>query len=241
MLLKIVYLILCFVLPVLRTFVEVTEEEIEEFAQAGTPTKARETTKTVVFLYKSWRRRIIAAHPSRPHPPELFSKDYARLPSAVTQFFSEIRKFGNCNYRAGTIKTYFAGIARAIKNNDPAMNIYKCPCFAKTVKSVDDLIRNLRASEGPMKKQADMITADHEAELKRLGLLGTETPKALLNTVLFQIATLFGLRGGKELYKVRISQFEFEHVGPCKVKVLFHDNISKGQFDYKLYKQGNVL
>ena len=214
-------------LPVFRPFAEVSTQEIEEFMAASTPANTRISTNTAVNLYNSWRSWKIASHPSRQKPPELLSMDYGRLPAAISQFFCEIRKFDSKSYRADTIKTYFASIGRALKDKDPSMKINENPRFAKTVKTVDGLVRNLRKTEDPKKRQAETITTEHEKELKKQGLLGTETPKSLLNTILYTCGNLFGLRGGKELRKVRWSQFQFENIEPGRVKVIFHDAISK--------------
>ena len=53
-----------------------------------------------------------------------------------------------------------------------------------------------RQGIGLEKKQANVITKAEENELWHKGILGTETPTALLHTIFWTVGVNFGLRGG---------------------------------------------
>ena len=81
----------------------------------------------------------------------------------------------------------------------------------------------------PKKKQAEVLTETDEDLLWAKGLLGDETPKILLDTVVFYNGLYFALRSGREHRQLRHS--------PCQVEVvekpgerpylLYHEDTSK--------------
>ena len=133
----------------------------------------------------------------------------------------------NTQYRADSVKVYFSSIYRAIKRTNPETNIYKDPRFDKLRRTVDGLIRSLRKAENPRKKQAEEITAEIEQDLRERGFLGYDSPRALLAALIFEIAKLFGLRGGRELRNVRRSQLVFENIRAGLVKITFYEDTTK--------------
>ena len=63
-------------------------------------------------------------------------------------------------------------------------------------------------------KQKDPISFDSEDELWRRGLLGTDNPEKLVNTVFWLIGVNFGIRGGDDHRKLRLHNFKFENSIP---------------------------
>lgn len=219
--------LLWFVNPLTRSFVEVDSEELSEISEASTPKNTKRSTETVRRLYKEWAAWKAQLYPDLQPPPELNSKDYRRLPGALSQFFCEMRKFDAGQYRGDTIKVYFAGANRILKAADPAINLYKSPVFHETVRTVDGLIRTLRKTENPIKKQATPIKKSEETEMRANGLMGHDSPLALFRALLYECGKQFGLRGGQELRDVRKNQFHFVNIKPGLVQITYYETTSK--------------
>ena len=85
-----------------------------------------------------------------------------------------------------------------------------------------------------MKRQAEVISKEHENELWRLNVLGKDTPDKLRQTVLFMIGIHFGLQAGDEHYDLcreapgKYSQFSLQRNknGDCCV-VYTEDTVTK--------------
>ena len=74
----------------------------------------------------------------------------------------------------------------------------------------DNVSRHLRSSGiGAQIKHTEIISVSEECSLWSQGVLGTSTPKSLLNAVFFCTGKTFCLRGGLEHYALKISQLSF--------------------------------
>ena len=63
-----------------------------------------------------------------------------------------------------------------------------------------------------MKKQAEILTEEHEDLLWSKGLLGNSSPKTLLDTMVFCNGLFFALRSGQEHRQLRSD--------PCQIKLV---------------------
>ena len=72
-------------------------------------------------------------------------------------------------------------------------------CFQKLRATLDNLGRQLRKDGiGAEAKYASIVTSKEEDAMWQSGVLGSTTPKALLNAVFFSNGKKFCLRGGFE-------------------------------------------
>ena len=69
-----------------------------------------------------------------------------------------------------------------------------------------------RTGVGAEVKHTPVITKEEENQIWRTGVMGTDTPKQLLNTVFFCVGKVFCLRG-VEQRSLKISQFQ-RHCSP---------------------------
>ena len=65
---------------------------------------------------------------------------------------------------------------------------------------------------GNKKKQAEILTVEHEEILWSKGLLGDHTPQSLLDTIVYCNGLFFALRSGREHRQLRSS--------PCQIEVV---------------------
>ena len=75
-------------------------------------------------------------------------------------------------------------------------------------------------------KHAKILTKDDEEKLRKSGVIGTKTPKALQNAVFFIVGKMFSLRGGIELRGLKPSQIQ-RHTNPDRY--VYTENVSKNR------------
>ena len=84
--------------------------------------------------------------------------------------------------------------------------------FSVLHKALDSLFRDRRTQNiGTSVKHAEDFTKEEEGVLWRSGVLGTVTPKSLLNAVFYLNGKSFCLRGGEEHRRLTISQIVREY------------------------------
>ena len=133
-------------------------------------------------------------------------------------------------------------------NGRPDLDFFRSTQFSDFRQSLDAEMKRLQSlGIGAKKKQAEVLTETDRIWYGLIkGLLGDETPKMLLGTVVFYNSLYFALRSGREHRQLRHS--------PCQVKVvkkpgerpylLYHEDTSKnhpGGLNWRGEKQRQKL
>ena len=109
----------------------------------------------------------------------------------------------------------------------------KDPRFASLRGVRDTVARKLHEEGiGASVKHSEALTSEEEEKLWTSGLLGTESPRSLANAVFFSNGKILCLRGGREHYTLKLSQFQFgsdEFNGEVKEYVVYTENGSKNR------------
>ena len=119
-------------------------------------------------------------------------------------------------YAPGTLHAILGGLRRHQKDVNPAAGhadfnfMAKDNTIFKELHSVcDHTYRNLRkVGIGAKPKQSETLGPEDEEMLWSSGVLGSESPQALLNAVFFYNGKNFLLRGGEEHRNLKISQLQ---------------------------------
>ena len=108
----------------------------------------------------------------------------------------EVRNQKGQPYSGTTLYWLCAGIQRFVRddriksNNVEALDIYKGPEFAVSRDAFDFVLKDLHSvGVSTTNKQAKVITSDIENRLWSEGVLGTDAPQKLLDTLLFVLAS----------------------------------------------------
>ena len=137
---------------------------------------------------------------------------------SLCRFIPEVTKCKDgSDYPGKTLYEIIVSIQWYLHQHDKPWKIIEDPEFldAKTV--LDNTMKE-RASNniGMLKKQAQVITYDHENKLWADGILGEDGPSKLRDTVLFLLGIHLALRAGDEHYDLhrhseeKPSQISFE-------------------------------
>ena len=81
---------------------------------------------------------------------------------------------------------------------------------------------------GGQRKQAGIITIEEEEEMWRQGVLGTDNPTKLVNTLLYLIGLNFALRGGQEHRDLKWKNSQIKLISNKKGEFLrYSEDVSK--------------
>ena len=150
----------------------------------------------------SWRNEL---EPNNPVPSDLlFTSSATELNKWLSYFIVETRKKDEKEFPSSSITLLLQGIRHFMKSHNPeAPNFLdeRNPDFEGLRAVRDNVSRHLRSSEiGAQIKHTEIISVSEECSLWSQGVLGTSTPKSLLNAVFFCTGKTFCLRGGREHY-----------------------------------------
>ena len=184
----------------------VSEEDIISKMEGTIPKSTRNSTKWAVKVWDDWveNRKNQASSPYN-IPPNLVNVTNAQLSHWMSRMIMEVRNQKGQPYSGTTLYGLCAGIQRFVRddriksNNFEALDIYKGPEFAVFRGAFDCVLKDLHSmGVGTATKQAEVITSDIEDRLWSEGVLGSDTPQKLLDTLIFCFGLNYALRSGKE-------------------------------------------
>ena len=149
---------------------------------------------------------------------DLVNLSPAALNASLCRFIPEVTKCKDGgDYPGKTLYEMVVSIQKFLNQNNIPWKLLEDPQFLD-VKTVLDNTMKERAQRniGMIRKQAQLITFEHEDYLWSQGLLGEDTPDKLRETVLFLLGINLALRAGDEHYDLRrnsaekASQLSFE-------------------------------
>ena len=136
----------------------------------------------------SWRNEL--EPDNGPVPSDLlFTSSATELNKWLSYFIAETRKKDGKEFPSSSITLLLQGIRRFMKSHNPeAPNFLdeRNPDFEGLRAVRDNVSRHLRSSGiGAQIKHTEIISVSEECSLWSQGVLGTSTPKSLLNAVFF--------------------------------------------------------
>ena len=158
------------------------------------------------------------------------------LSHALTRFIPEVTKCNGDDYPGKTLYEMIVSIQKFLNQNDIPWKLIDDPEFLDVKTVLDNVMKErARANIGMSKKQAKVITFDHEEYLWKHNVLGEETGDQLRDTVLFLLGINLALRAGDEHYDLRRStsdkpsQLSFERDVASRKRCLVYreDSVTK--------------
>ena len=138
----------------------------------------------------------------------------------LQDFVISVRKEDRSEYPPSSLRSIIAGILSTFRDKYyKQWNFFKDPEFQSARRALDAKMRELtRRGVGLNKRKAQVITQDMEEELWNHGVLGSDDPQTLLNTLLYLLGIHFALRSREEHRHL--------HFGPdSQLKLGMKDNI----------------
>ncbi len=205
-----------------------TDDDISAVQASAIPKNTVRNTTWAVNIWKEWtsHRRSICS--PLDCPPHLLLCTVGQLDTWLSRFILEIRKNDGQPYPPQSLYSIVCGLMRYVRELHPEVNFFKDTAFTGFRRTMDGEMKRLRSlGLGTKKKRAEPITVDEEATLWNLQLLGSHTPKVLLDTMVFMCGMYFALRSGQEHRDLQLSQIELVQPSSGSPHLVYTENTSK--------------
>lgn len=211
----------------------VTEQEVKAVQKAAVPQNTQKSTNWALSVWKEWSQSRWSRFPTQPLqcPGHLYILCYApaQLDYWLSRFVLEARRKDGKMYPPNTLHQLVCGILRYARELKPDLDFFKDREFAGFRLTLDAEMKNLRAQGlGTSPKQAEPITETEQECLWAKNVLGDQTPKSLLDTMVFMCGLFFALRSGQEHRTLRLEQIRLVEPPDGKPAYLVYtENVSK--------------
>ena len=153
------------------------------------------------------------------------------LNDLLCYFVAEVRNKSGEEYRPNTLYELVVAIQHYIRQSGKFVSFLDDKCFEGMRKVVDAKMKELSSKGlGIDKKTADVITEDQEEVMWKKGILGTDTPQKLLDTLIYQLGLHFVLRAGQEHRNLRVGKLSQINVvcdNNGSKYLEYHEDVSK--------------
>ena len=185
-------------------FYKSTQEDIIDFQTAS-------SSKNTKLSTNNWTRQFELWTQARGFPTKLESYQPNELNKKLEVFYIELKKTNRKDYEPDSLKVMLAALDRYLRSNNYPSSIRNGQEFASSKKILEGKARMLRKEGlGKRPNKAASLTIDEEESLWHCGQFGFQTPRALQNTLWWNIVQQFGLRGRDNHYNLQIEEFSVE-------------------------------
>lgn len=180
-----------------------TDKDLNDLIDTSVPKNTQSKCKWAVNTFESWRKNRNGAG-SKNFPKHLLHMEEEELDTALCFFLGEVRTVSGKEYQPKTLYEIIIAIQHFLRYSDRNVNFLNDPAFNKMKRVLDAKMKELsKKGLGINRKQADVITTHQENLLWEKGILGTDTPQKLLQTLVYSIGLNFALRAGQEHRNLR--------------------------------------
>jgi hypothetical protein len=141
---------------------------------------------------------------------DLLSMTNEQMDKSIGKFIHEVRKHCSGEYRGNTLYEIVVAIQHVMRERGRRVSFLdgKDPTFSDMREKLDSKMKSLaRKGIGIEKRSADVITELQEYILWEKGVLGSDRPQQLLDTMLYLFGLHFALHAGKEHRNLRLGQY----------------------------------
>lgn len=208
-----------------------TDEELAQCGRGFVPKATKDNTRWAVKNFNEWKEWRC---PTSVIPDDLLEgKDAVALNKWLSLYVKETRRKDQKQFPSKSIDLLLAGLKRHMKELNPetAIDIFdeKDTRFNGLRGMRDTRARQLREDGvGANVKHTSVFSETEEEKLWSTDVLGTDSPKPLLNAVFFTVGKVFCLRGGREHELLKLSQFQFG-IEDSKEFVVYTENGAKNR------------
>ena len=186
----------------------------EKSAQRFVPTNTERTDRWAVKAFTSWISERNQRSQGETCPEDILDRNDSELLNKwLSVFVLEVRRENGSRYLPASLRLLLSGLLRHMRRNSvgPVHNLLdKNDVRFHGLRLALEAVEQTAPREGSGVKRLQYMTEAEENHLWNVGILGCETPQALLLSVLFQNGRHLGIRGGKEHRQLSLSQFSRE-------------------------------
>ena len=195
-----------------RFKLEFVGKDPRTFIEENTAKNTKKGNLKVKNLFKLFMTEV---HPEKEGTIETLPIE--ELPKLLTECFMMLQKEDGEEYNASTLESYYQSIARVLLDSRK-MNIKLDPNFSELRKVIDKKQKlSCESGQIPGKNKSRSIPAQVLAECWAQGAFGTDSPRALVATVILHVQGSFGSRGKTELWNMSNSDIV---QGPDRLKLI---------------------
>ena len=167
-----------------------SDEDVKQAQKNAEPGTTAKSTKWALKLWSDWAENRKVKHGDSPcMPPHLLS--FEKINKWMCKFILEVRRQDGLEYPPNTLYCIACGIMRHIRQYNPELNFFTQAQFDGFKKTLDAEMKRLKAGgAGLQKRRVDPITFEEEEMLWKKGLLGTSSPQALLDTMVYMYTSI---------------------------------------------------
>ena len=187
-----------------------TDEQHDKLKEGYIPKNTEKNTKWALSNFESWKQARERSGLESAPDDLLTCSDPGILCTWLSKYIAETRTKQGKPYPPSTLYQLLTGILRYAREKNPEVPNFldkQDRRFSALHKLMDSVFRNLRtANIGTNVKHAEPFSNEEEDQLWSTGVLGMDSPKALLNAVFYLNGKNFCLRGGEEHRRLALSQ-----------------------------------
>ena len=211
------------------------EADLNKMVKDSLSSKTLSKSKWAVNVFKQWqeeRKKQAALDNSiRSFEGDIITMTNDVLNEALGYFVAEVTNKDGNEYRPNTIYELIISIQHFLRNNGRFVRFLDDAEFQSMRQILDAKMKNpSRQGIGANKRQADVITEEQENILWENGILGSDNPEQLLDTLIFQLGLNFALRAGQEHRNLRhgsLSQVQVKTDLKGKKYLEYAEDVSK--------------
>ena len=153
----------------------------------------------------------------------------SKLNHWLCQFVVEVRRKDGQHYPLNTLHQLCCGILRRLRVYNASLDIFKNPEFEEFRQTLDAEMKRLRRVPGvPVgPKRAEPISGAEEELLWEKGVLGSHSPQALVDTMVYMAGLYFALRSGDEHRRLMFSSIRLVEKPGCVSSLVYTETASK--------------
>ena len=193
-----------------RSFNFASEDRIEKLKQTRLKKSCESKIDWAVGAYVDWRNERLENYQ---YDPAIYFSDLLKLEGlekenlnhSLCRFIPEVtRKCGEGPFPGATLYQMIVAIQKYLNVNKIKWKLIDGDDFEDTRTVLDNVMQERTAQNiGVVKRQAGIISYEHEESLWQKGVLGEDSPDKLRNTVLFLLGINVCLRAVEEHYYLR--------------------------------------
>lgn len=177
-------------------FVEISDEELNEFIEGRQNPNTKKKTAYDVELFK---RFIQTSTPGLLDSTSLHELSPQVLNDLLSKFIFGVRKKNGSEYEPTSLRGFLSSIQRYLNKQNYGFTIFTDAEFKTTMATLKAKQMDLKAKGfGNKPMTSDGLTDEEIEKLYASKCLGIESPQAVINTLWLNSTIHFGLRGGKE-------------------------------------------
>ena len=173
---------------------------------------------------------LIGSDRKVPSPDDLISLDKGDIVKTLCMFILEVKNANGEDYTRDTLYDLIVMIQSFFKQNGRPLKFFEDDQFFHIKNTLDNQMKSLsKAGKISPREKAVPISVSEEEEMWKLGILGEDNPRKLVDTVLYLIGIHFALRAADEHKNLKAEgNFSIQYDKEVGLKYLYYkEGVSK--------------